>query len=100
MTPLNLDVWPMRGRGGAMTQTSTTYEKVSFQAYKTVKCPQCGKKLRRQRTFYQTLNPFNQNEEGKAKSRDEIHRELVEEAEAWKDAPAYCTKYQPKSKSK
>lgn len=39
---------------------------------------------RRQKKFYQTLNPYNRNNKGKQKTREEIHEELIKEAEEWK----------------
>lgn len=43
----------------------------------------CGKKLARQQTFWQTLNPFNTNAEGQPKTSSEIYAELDAEADAW-----------------
>jgi hypothetical protein len=51
---------------------------------KSVPCPVCGKKVRRQRTFSQTLNPFNKNADGSVKTVPDIYRALRVEADAWK----------------
>lgn len=53
-------------------------------ARKSVPCTVCGKKVRRQRTFSQTLNPFNKNEDGSVKTVPDIYRELRVQADAWK----------------
>lgn len=43
----------------------------------------CGKKLARQQTFWQTLNPFNTNVAGQPKTAFEIGAELKDKADAW-----------------
>jgi hypothetical protein len=52
------------------------FREIKHQASKNLPCPGCGKKVRRQRTFGQTLNPFNKNADGKVKTELEIVREL------------------------
>lgn len=44
-----------------------------------------GKKTTRKKTFSQTINPFNQDDNGKVKTRSDIMRELKAEAEAWRE---------------
>lgn len=56
-------------------------------ATKAVACTVCGEKVRRQRTFSQTLNPFNKNTDGSVKTVPDIYRELSAKAEAWKAEP-------------
>lgn len=65
----------------------TTYERITRTASKTVLCTVCGRKLRRQRTFGQTLNPFNKNPDGTLKDRVDIGRALALEVEGWRDTP-------------
>lgn len=60
-----------------------TFDTVKFYARKSGKCPACGKTTIRSRVFEQTLNPYNRNEQGLVKSRDEIRAELRVEAEEW-----------------
>ena len=67
-----------------------TYERVTWQARKSVPCPECGKKIRRQRTFGQTLNPFNRDRDGFLKTRQQIRRELYAEAAVWQERPEMC----------
>ncbi len=60
--------------------THHKFQEVSLIAYaKTAD----GK--RRQKKFWQTLNPFNKNSKGLAKTREEILQELQVEAENWKN---------------
>ena len=51
------------------------------------KCVVCGKAATRSTTFEQTLNPFNKNPDGSAKSARDIYRELETEAQAWSAEP-------------
>lgn len=67
------------------------FRELSVQAHKNLPCPVCGKKVRRQRTFTQTLNPFNRNADGVVKTPKEIYAELDERAGAWKAEAVVCT---------
>jgi len=62
------------------------FREIKHQASKNLPCPGCGKKLRRQRTFMQTLNPFNKKD-GVVKTELVIVRELVAQAEEWEQQP-------------
>lgn len=63
------------------------FREIKHQASKNLPCPGCGKKVRRQRTFSQTLNPFNKNADGQIKTELEIVRELVAKAAEWETKP-------------
>lgn len=63
------------------------FQEITHQVTKSVACTVCGKKVRRQRTFGQTLNPFNRNADGDVKTSTEIGRELATEAQAWQAEP-------------
>lgn len=63
------------------------FREIKHQASKNLPCPACGKKLRRQRTFMQTLNPFNKNADGQPKTELEILRELNDQAKTWEAQP-------------
>lgn len=67
------------------------YEPVTWQTSKRVACPDCGKKVRRQKTFSQTVSPFNKNAEGQPKTELEITAELREQAAKWENEPERCT---------
>ncbi|MGH9251976.1 MAG: hypothetical protein ACRD0W_21030, partial [Acidimicrobiales bacterium] len=54
----------------------TTYEAVKRTVTKAVPCAVCGRKIRRQRTFQQTINPFNKGADGVVKTRAQIWAEL------------------------
>ncbi|MGQ4513624.1 hypothetical protein [Streptomyces sp. DW26H14] len=66
---------------------SYRFERVPLTAVKSAPCTVCGKKVRRQRTFEQTLNPFNKNADGTVKTYADIYRELDADADAWKAEP-------------
>lgn len=60
-----------------------TFEAVRIAAHDRFNCAHCGKRRERVREFEQTLNPFNRNEKGEPKSREEILAEVREEAKVW-----------------
>lgn len=68
-----------------------TFEEVTRRAAKNLPCPDCGKKVRRQTTFMQTINPWNKNAAGEPKTRQEIQDELKADAAAWVQEPVRCT---------
>ncbi|MGW6946124.1 hypothetical protein ACWGHD_04275 [Streptomyces xanthophaeus] len=72
--------------------TTTRFERVPLTATKSVPCEVCGRKLRRQRTFEQTISPFNKTADGEVKSYRHIYPELEAEAAAWKAEPEIHTK--------
>ena len=68
-----------------MYQTITTrYQEYKLSASKKCKCDKCGKSFTRQRTFTETRNPFNKNENGDVKTGAEIYKSLEKEIEKWK----------------
>jgi predicted RNA-binding Zn-ribbon protein involved in translation (DUF1610 family) len=71
--------------------TTYTFEKVPLTSRKNLPCPKCGVKVRRQRTTYQTLNPYNKDREtGRPKTVGQIYKELELAAEEWKKLPELC----------
>lgn len=65
----------------------THYRKVEVKASKSGKCSVCGKHASRKKDFYQTISPFNRNEDGQIKSDYEITKEEKAKAEKWKREP-------------
>ena len=67
---------------------TTTYEAVSHTVRRSGKCPTCGGNVVRQRTFTQTISPFNKIDD---KSRPKTYAEVLEsvkaDAAAWTPAP-------------
>ena len=66
------------------------FQEVPLYGTKNIPCSGCGKKLRRQRKFTQTLNPFNKNSEGHPKTVKEIQSELSERIKTWQAEPETC----------
>jgi hypothetical protein len=62
---------------------TTRYEEVSRTVKRRVTCAICGKKFNRQRTFTNTVNPFNKNAAGVPKSWSEVEENVVHLAEQW-----------------
>lgn len=59
-------------------QEVQTYRKISG------KCPVCGKRVMRTRTFTHTINPFNKNYDGTIKLPSEVRVNVEKEADEWK----------------
>lgn len=69
-----------------------TYDEVRRTTVKWIKC-QCGKRLKRQRTFMQTLNPFNKDKAtGQIKTYGQIWKELGEEGARWQPNNRLCVR--------
>jgi hypothetical protein len=66
------------------------FQPVGLTARKSCKCASCGKRLRRQRRFEQTLNPYNRRN-GIPKAAHEILAEERARAALWKQQPGTCT---------
>jgi hypothetical protein len=75
-----------------MSTYTHKFQKVEWPDQKSVPCPDCGKKVRRQKTFWQTLNPLNTLPDGTVKDRGDILSELCDEANAWHKVPEQCPK--------
>lgn len=71
-----------------MGYVTVHFPPVTRTAYRNVKCVVCGKRRKRQKTFEQTINPFNRNAAGQPKTRREIWKELDEQSRAWQ--PTMC----------
>jgi hypothetical protein len=63
-----------------------TFEVVKYTATKRTKGDD-GRMRTRQKTFDQTINPFNKRADGCVKTRSDIMEELRAVAAAWKSAP-------------
>lgn len=59
-----------------------TFDEVSVKATKRW-TDESGKKRQQTRNFFQTINPFNKNEDGTIKTRDQIMAEIKAERNAW-----------------
>lgn len=70
--------------------TRYVFREIKLTGTKSIRCEGCGKKLNRQKKFYQTLNPFNRNKEGVPKTEDEIRTELLADIAEWQKVPDYC----------
>jgi hypothetical protein len=67
-----------------------TFDKVSIKAKRVWR--ENGKRRQETREFWQTINPFNKNDDGTRKTREQIMAELHAERLAWLEkAHGYCT---------
>ena len=64
------------------------FEKVTLKGIKTI-IDENGKKKTKQKTFFQTINPWNKNMSGTRigliKNHNDILKELSEEIKRWKE---------------
>jgi hypothetical protein len=72
------------------TTRTIKFEEVTRGARKNLPCPDCGKKVRRQITFSQTINPWNKNAAGEPKTWQEIQEELKADVAKWAAKPVQC----------
>ena len=70
------------------------FEPVKLRVKKSGKCL-CGKRRVRSSIFEMTLNPWNKNEKGEVRTRDEIWECLKKQAEEWKKEPITCDECRP-----
>lgn len=68
----------------------TNFEPVKAWRQKNTKCPVCDKKLKRSKTFEQTINPWNKNEDSSPKTDNQVRDAVNAEADAWMAEPEYC----------
>ena len=61
--------------------TIINFEQIKYKA--TRKEIINGKKVVRSKTFTQTVNPFNKNEDGTIKTRNEVYQSVKQEALEW-----------------
>ena len=79
----------MERRGG---MARIYVQEIKLYAEKNCKCSICGKRLKRRRKFYQTINPFNKRADGEVKTYSDIYPELREDAQKWERKPETCGK--------
>ena len=72
-----------------------TFEIVQLRSRKKVRCLVCHKPLARARTFWQSINPYNRDDDGYPKTREQIWDELQSQAAAWKQTPEAHPACQP-----
>ena len=63
-------------------RTVTTYDRVTYTAVVPTRCG-CGRRGRVQKTFGQTVNPFNKNPDGSVKTKAQVLRSVTAQAEEW-----------------
>ncbi len=66
--------------------TTYIYEEVKMSGQKRGKCPH-GKYITRRKTFCNTINPFNKNEDGSIKNHYEVSLHVMDLVKIWKEQP-------------
>ena len=59
------------------------YVRISAHRTRSGKCPSCGKRRTRSKTFTSTVNPFSRNEDGTIKTPREVRLDLNAKASRW-----------------
>lgn len=77
-----------------MKPVHTTFEVIELRARKRTRCQVCKKPIVRAMRFWQTINPFNRDDDGYPKTREQIWDELQSQAAQWKQTPEMHTSCQ------
>lgn len=77
---------------GRMRTIRHNFDEVAITPERSGTCAKCGKPCRRKKKFFQTINPFNLNDQGKVKTAGEIRAELTERFREWCKQPLYHAK--------
>lgn len=75
--------------------TIVNFKQCTLTGRKDVKCRCCGKRLRRTKTFRQSISMFNLNASGEPKTSVEIHAELSKDVKAWEAKKEICGECKP-----
>lgn len=67
---------------------------IKVRAHKKGKCGLCGKPIVKTKTFENTVNPWNQNDDGSIRTEDEIIVHLRKHALAWQQSEEFCKQCQ------
>jgi len=67
-----------------MAMTRLKFEAVTLKVTRKWKDPETGRPRQATREFFQTVNPFNTNEDGSIKTRAQVAKEVEAEATAWR----------------
>jgi len=78
---------PLRSYSKRRKSLKIFYDQISFTTKRRLTCTVCSKRFTRQRTFSQTINPFNVNLDGSPKTSREIWESVKAEAGRWDPAP-------------
>ena len=65
-----------------MTRIIEEFEVISIRGGKRFKCA-CGRRVKRVKKFFQTINPWNKKANGDLKSYDDIMPEIRAELKKW-----------------
>ena len=65
------------------------FQKVTWSSRVAGKCPKCGKNAVRHITITHTVNPYNRNENGIPKTREEVWEDVSTKGNLIKKEPVY-----------
>ena len=67
--------------------TTYTYRQISVKGWKAGRCVVCGKGAERSKTFTNTVNPWNRNEDGSVRTAAEVLANVRRLACEWEAEP-------------
>jgi len=68
------------------------FERVRRKKTMSIRCEECGARFSRSHTVEHTINPFNLNDQGVPKTRQEVAEAVGKELDAWAASiPAVCS---------
>lgn len=59
------------------------FRPVKTRRVRTGSCPTCGRKVQRSKTFENTVNPFNRNDDGTVRTPEQVRAHVNDLADAW-----------------
>jgi hypothetical protein len=72
--------------------TITHFERVRRKRKVSIRCEECGMRFSRSHIVEHTINPFNVNEGGVPKTRQEVAEAVTKEIDAWAASiPPVCS---------
>ena len=66
-----------------MSARFVVFDTVRVRAVRSGRCPACGQRVTRRKTFEATVNPFNRNADGTVRTEAEVRAHLFDDATSW-----------------
>lgn len=66
-----------------MRTVTTRFQEVSARRTKHGICPGCGGAVTRSKTFTNTINPFNRNDDGSVKTAEQVRADVEHLGDVW-----------------
>lgn len=67
------------------------FDEVKATRERTFECAGCGKRIKRQKTDWATINPWNVDENGNPKTYEQVRKDVSRKLDKWEAEPKYCS---------